>query len=99
MTLCIYCLLGGKEKKDKFGWNERYKVALGVANALNYLHGHGNNQPVVHRDVKSSNILLSMDFEPKVNPTSLISFCILFPYDVVLNLILSWNFFSCLISA
>ncbi|KAJ3701764.1 hypothetical protein LUZ61_005469 [Rhynchospora tenuis] len=60
-------LHGGKEKKDKFGWNERYKVALGVASALNYLHGHGNNRPVIHRDVKSSNILLSMDFEPKLS--------------------------------
>ncbi|KAF3334171.1 putative receptor-like serine/threonine-protein kinase [Carex littledalei] len=60
-------LHGGKEHKDTFGWNERYKVALGVASALNYLHGHGNHRPVIHRDVKSSNILLYMDFEPKLS--------------------------------
>lgn len=47
-----------------FGWNERYKVALGVAEALDYLHSAA--QPVIHRDVKSSNILLSDDFEPQV---------------------------------
>jgi serine/threonine protein kinase len=54
-------------KKDPltFGWNERYKVALGVAEALDYLHSC-SAQPVIHRDVKSSNILLSDDFEPQV---------------------------------
>lgn len=48
-----------------FGWGERYRVALGVAEALDYLH-NGCGQPVIHRDVKSSNILLSDDFEPQV---------------------------------
>jgi serine/threonine protein kinase len=42
-------------------------VALGVAHALDYLHGSGNNRPVIHRDVKSSNILISQDFEPKLS--------------------------------
>jgi len=40
-------------------------VAVGVAEALDYLH-NGCAQAVIHRDVKSSNILLSDDFEPKV---------------------------------
>jgi serine/threonine protein kinase len=38
---------------------------MGVAEALEYLHNNGN-QPVIHRDVKSSNVLLSEDFEPQV---------------------------------
>ncbi|KAL5204108.1 hypothetical protein ABZP36_008979 [Zizania latifolia] len=50
-----------------FGWTERFNVALGVADALDYLHGNGNNRPVIHRDVKSSNILISEDFEPKLS--------------------------------
>lgn len=49
-----------------FGWSERYKVAMGVAEALEYLHDNGG-KPVIHRDVKSSNVLLSEDFEPQVN--------------------------------
>ena len=49
-----------------FRWNERYKIALGVAEALDYLHNKAP-QLVIHRDVKSSNILLSDDFEPQVS--------------------------------
>lgn len=39
-------------------------MAVGVAEALEYLHNR-KTQPVIHRDVKSSNILLSDDFEPQ----------------------------------
>lgn len=47
-------------------WKERYKVAIGVAEALDYLHER-EPQPVIHRDIKSSNILLSDDFEPQLS--------------------------------
>ncbi|KAL9265716.1 kinase STUNTED-like protein [Drosera capensis] len=50
----------------RFGWTERYKVALGVADALHYLH-YCSSHPVIHRDVKSSNILLSDDYEPELS--------------------------------
>ncbi|KAK2981328.1 hypothetical protein RJ640_017004, partial [Escallonia rubra] len=58
-------LHGSKKDPLSFGWSERYKVAVGVAEALDYLHS-GSAKPVIHRDVKSSNILLSDDFEPQV---------------------------------
>lgn len=38
---------------------------MGVADALDFLH-NSCAEPVIHRDVKSSNILLSSDFEPQV---------------------------------
>ncbi|CAN0845654.1 Protein kinase STUNTED [Linum grandiflorum] len=40
-------------------------VAIGVAKALEYLH-HSFTPPIVHRDVKASNILLSENMQPQV---------------------------------
>ncbi|KAK6923468.1 Protein kinase domain [Dillenia turbinata] len=59
-------LHGNKKDATAFGWDERYKVALGVAEALDYLHNECP-KPVIHRDVKSSNILISSDFEPQLS--------------------------------
>ncbi|KAK9073136.1 hypothetical protein SSX86_007459 [Deinandra increscens subsp. villosa] len=58
--------LHGNKKDTKLGWSERYRVAIGVAEALVYLHSKCD-KPVIHRDVKSSNILLSDDFEPQLS--------------------------------
>ncbi|CAL0327426.1 unnamed protein product [Lupinus luteus] len=59
-------LHGNKKNILEFGWTERYKAAMGVAKALEYLHSK-DDQPVIHRDVKSSNVLLSEDFEPQLS--------------------------------
>ncbi|XP_038705436.1 probable receptor-like protein kinase At3g17420 isoform X2 [Tripterygium wilfordii] len=60
------------EDVKAFSWRERYEVAVGVAEALEYLH-NCSAQPVIHRDVKSSNILLSEDFEPQLSDFGLAS--------------------------
>ncbi|KAJ8769127.1 hypothetical protein K2173_000902 [Erythroxylum novogranatense] len=64
--------LHGNKISDAFGWKERYKVALGVAEALEYVHNYCD-KPIVHKDVKSSNILLSDDFEPQLSDFGLAS--------------------------
>ncbi|KAL9327371.1 hypothetical protein ACSQ67_008016 [Phaseolus vulgaris] len=46
-------------------WVVRYKVALGLASALLYLHEEWE-QCVVHRDIKSSNIMLDANFNAKL---------------------------------
>lgn len=46
-------------------WPTRYKIALDAAEGLSYLH-HDCVPPIVHRDVKSNNILLDGDFGAKV---------------------------------
>lgn len=46
-------------------WLARYKVAVGVAEAIMYLH-NGTEKSVVHRDIKPSNILLSSKKKPKL---------------------------------
>ena len=63
--LLFHARIGNKKNSLVFGWSERYKVAVGVAEALDYLHSK-DDQPVIHRDVKSSNVLLSENFEPQV---------------------------------
>ncbi|WJX26684.1 hypothetical protein P8452_15574 [Trifolium repens] len=46
-------------------WPTRYKIALDAAEGLSYLH-HDCVPPIVHRDVKSNNILLDEDFGARV---------------------------------
>jgi serine/threonine protein kinase len=59
----LFTLLSGPSKKKKLDWNMRLKIALGAAQGLAYLH-HDCSPRIIHRDVKSSNILLDADFEP-----------------------------------
>ncbi|KAK1402650.1 putative receptor-like serine/threonine-protein kinase [Heracleum sosnowskyi] len=47
-------------------WEIRMKIAIGTAKGLAYLH-EGLEPKVVHRDVKSSNILLDRKWNPKVS--------------------------------
>ncbi|CAM6083667.1 unnamed protein product [Calypogeia fissa] len=50
----------------KLNWNQRQKIAFGAARGLAYLHAFDPN-PIVHRDIKTSNILLSDDFEAQIS--------------------------------
>lgn len=47
-------------------WNTRIKIAVGAARGLEYLHCKAD-PPVIYRDLKSANILLDADFEPKLS--------------------------------
>ncbi|KNA16032.1 hypothetical protein SOVF_092870 [Spinacia oleracea] len=54
--------LSGRKFLD---WKARYKVLSGLASALLYLHEECGD-PVVHRDVKPSNIMLDADLNPRL---------------------------------
>ncbi|KAF3773782.1 putative proline-rich receptor-like protein kinase [Nymphaea thermarum] len=55
----------GRQGRACLPWSVRFKVALGVAQAVAYLH-YGTERCVVHRDIKPSNILLSSKKTPKL---------------------------------
>ncbi|XP_076925281.1 cysteine-rich receptor-like protein kinase 42 [Bidens hawaiensis] len=54
-----------KDKVQVLTWRQRMAVILGTAEGLVYLHG-GCHVRIIHRDIKSSNILLDKDFNPKI---------------------------------
>ncbi|KAJ0539784.1 putative protein kinase RLK-Pelle-LRR-I-2 family [Helianthus annuus] len=53
------------EKHELLSWNLRVQIALDVARGLEYLHD-GAVPPVIHRDIKSSNILLDESMGARV---------------------------------
>ncbi|KAH9712620.1 hypothetical protein KPL71_020109 [Citrus sinensis] len=55
-------LFGGKVMLT---WNVRHKIALGLASAVLYLHEEWE-QCIVHRDIKSSNVVLDSNFNAKL---------------------------------
>ncbi|KAL7157049.1 hypothetical protein ABFS83_02G051600 [Erythranthe nasuta] len=58
-------LFGGTSKKSSLNWDIRFKIAQGLASALLYLHEEWI-QCVVHRDIKSSNVMLDSDYNAKL---------------------------------
>lgn len=46
-------------------WPKRLQIAIGAAQGLCYMH-HDCAPPILHRDVKSSNILLDSEFNGKI---------------------------------
>ncbi|XP_048544265.1 receptor-like serine/threonine-protein kinase SD1-8 isoform X1 [Triticum urartu] len=55
-----------KSKSMLLDWQTRYRIIEGIARGLLYLH-QDSRYRIVHRDLKTSNILLDKDMTPKIS--------------------------------
>jgi serine/threonine protein kinase len=66
-----------KKNLQLLRWDVRFKIILGTAEGLVYLHEESKLR-IIHRDIKLSNIMLDEDLEPKIADFGLAR---LFPED------------------
>lgn len=65
--------LFGSPGESRLSWPLRQKIAVGMARGLAYLH-YGAQPAIIHRDIKSSNILVDENFEAKLADFGLAKF-------------------------
>ncbi|GJW30434.1 kinase-like domain, phloem protein 2-like protein [Tanacetum coccineum] len=60
--------MGNSDKMTNLTWMQRLKICLDIAHGLNYIHTNTDQdkQKIIHRDIKSANILLGDNWEAKI---------------------------------
>ena len=52
-------------KRALLNWKKRFEIVRGIARGMLYLH-QDSRLKIIHRDLKTSNILLDVDLNPKI---------------------------------
>ena len=63
MILVIYV---DSTRKAQLNWEKRYNIIKGIARGLLYLH-EDSRLRIIHSDLKTSNILLDDEMNPKIS--------------------------------
>ncbi len=61
----LFDAIHNKERGIVLDWDTRLKIVEGIAHGLAYLH-HYCVPPIIHRDIKSRNVLLDVDMEAHI---------------------------------
>jgi interleukin-1 receptor-associated kinase 4 len=62
----LHALLSDAVSAAQMSWQRRLRLALDVACALNYMHRNEPGNPALHRDFKSSNIVVNEAWNAKI---------------------------------
>lgn len=59
-------LFGPGDNQLELDWSTRFKICIGIAKGLAFLHEESTLK-IVHRDIKATNVLLDADLNPKIS--------------------------------
>ncbi|GAU38631.1 hypothetical protein TSUD_276690, partial [Trifolium subterraneum] len=63
--ILVYQYMSNGSEEKKLSWDDRLQIAVDISHGIEYLH-EGAVPPVIHRDLKSPNILLDDSMRAKV---------------------------------
>lgn len=58
----LFCVLNNNAESVELDWRKKVNIIQGIVHALCYMH-HDCATPIIHRDITTSNILLSFELE------------------------------------